>query len=61
MRQPRMGNAVIADSAGPMPSFRMLCTKGETMSDKTRDILAGILFGLALAALALAYFDILFY
>ena len=31
------------------------------MSEKTQDILAGILFGLALAALALAYFDILFY
>lgn len=31
------------------------------MSEKTLDILAGVLFSLALAALALAYFDILFY
>jgi hypothetical protein len=31
------------------------------MSEKTLDILAAFLFGLALAALALAYFDILFY
>jgi hypothetical protein len=32
-----------------------------TMSEDTLDILAAILFGIALAALGLAYFDILFY
>ncbi len=29
------------------------------MSDKTKDILAAVAVGLALAALALAYFDVL--
>jgi len=32
-----------------------------TMSENTLDILAAILLGIALAALGLAYFDILFY
>ena len=31
------------------------------MSENTLDILAAILLGIALAALGLAYFDILFY
>ncbi len=59
MRPLKMGNAGIADSAGPMLSFRMLCTKGETMSDKILDFIAALLCGAVLAALALAYFDVL--